>query len=168
MGYSVYPAPAAGSKTRYCLTLTSGTSWTVPAGVTYVNVTLYGAGGGGQPANPANYGTAASAGGNTTFTGATSANGGPGANLANTNQSFTGSTGALAQGGMGGTAPYSNAGILIGKNGGSGDVVTSIVSTTPGASISYAIGAGGSGGAAPSGGNGGAGGNGKIDIEYWL
>ena len=47
MGYQVYPAPAAGSKTMFRTTLTSGTSYTVPAGVTYLNVTLIGAGGGG-------------------------------------------------------------------------------------------------------------------------
>lgn len=47
MGYSVFPEPSAGSKTRKVETLTSGTSWTVPAGVTYVNATLIGGGGGG-------------------------------------------------------------------------------------------------------------------------
>ena len=47
MGYSVFPAPAAGSKTAFRTTLTSGTSWTVPAGVDYVNATLIGGGGGG-------------------------------------------------------------------------------------------------------------------------
>ena len=31
---------ASSGKTMYRTTLTSGTSWTVPAGVTYVNVTL--------------------------------------------------------------------------------------------------------------------------------
>ena len=46
MGYSVFPAPAAGSKTRYITTLTSGTSWTVPSGVTYLNVLCVGGGGG--------------------------------------------------------------------------------------------------------------------------
>ena len=46
MGISVIPAPSAGGKTAYRTTLTSGTSYTVPAGVTYLNVTLYGGGGG--------------------------------------------------------------------------------------------------------------------------
>lgn len=96
MGYSVFPAPAAG-KTRYVTTLTSGTSWTVPAGVTYVNVTLIGGGGG--------------------------------AGADSTNRSIDGGVGA---------------------------VITSNVSTTPGASITYAIGAGGAGGS--TGNNGGAGG----------
>ena len=138
MGVNVFPATT--SKTRYHTTLTSGTSWTVPAGVTYVNVTLCGAGGGGD------------------------------------------TSGYEGKGGM---------------------VVTSTLSTTPGASITYAIGAGGSsaaggsttftgattatGGNTASGSgattrnyssNGGTsnslaapakdGGNGQIDIEYWL
>ena len=137
MGVNVFPATT--SKTRYHTTLTSGTSWTVPAGVTYVNVTLCGAGGGGD------------------------------------------TSGYEGKGGM---------------------VVTSTLSTTPGASITYAIGAGGSGaggsttftGATTATGgntasgsgattrnyssNGGTsnslaapakdGGNGQIDIEYWL
>ena len=140
MATTVYPAASAG-KTRYCLTLTSGTSWTVPAGVTYVNVKLFGGGAGGES--------------------------------------------------------------TVGDNGYGGQVIESTVSTTPGASITYAIGAGGAastvggsttftgattaaggsrgvgGVAAPVGesaGNGGggnsgggaSGGAGKIEIEYWL
>ena len=102
MGSTVFPAASAG-KTRYITTLTSGTSWTVPAGVTYVNVTLIGGGGGGN-ASVGNNGLggairtstlsttpgasityaigagsgAAAAGGSTTFTGATTAVGGNG------------------------------------------------------------------------------------------
>ena len=95
MGLSVFPAPSAASKTAFRTTLTSGTSWTVPAGVTYVNVTLYGGGGG-------------SAG------------------------TWSGNT-------IGGL---------------SGSVVSSTLSCTPGASITYAIGAGGAGGA--SGGTAGS------------
>jgi hypothetical protein len=75
---------AAASKTRYVETLLSGTSWTVPAGVTYVNATLVGGGGGG------------------------------GAN--------------------GGTPRPEPLG---------GQIITTSVTTTPGASIAYAIGAGG-------------------------
>ena len=98
MGYSVFPAPAAGSKTRYVTTLTSGTSWTVPTGVTYVNATLVGGSGGG----------------------------GAGANFP-------------------------------GKDGHGGKLITTKVDTTPGASITYAIGAGGTAGAIGS--SGGAGGS---------
>ena len=99
MGYSVFPA-AAGGKTMYKTTLLSGTSWTVPAGVTYVNVTLFGGGGGG------------------------------------------------------GGVP--NAGSLFrSSNGFPGQVISSTLSTTPGASIAYAIGAGGTGGSNGLGGVGG-------------
>ena len=78
-----------GSKTMRRLTLTSGTSWTVPAGVTFVNVQLIGGGG-------------SSAGG------------------------------------------YGNASTTSGTgNGHPGESIWSTVSTTPGASIAYAIGAGG-------------------------
>ena len=93
---------AAGGKTMYRTTLTSGTSYTVPAGVTYLNVTLVGGGGGGNsntynglggairsstlsctPGASITYaigagGGAGAAGGNTTFTGATTATGGNG------------------------------------------------------------------------------------------
>jgi hypothetical protein len=156
MGLSVFPAAAGGGLTPRRITLTSGTSWTVPAGVTFVNVTLYGGGSGG------------SYGGN----------------------SFPGLSGLP------------------------GEVISSTLSTTPGASITYAIGAGGAGGtgnlttaggtttftgatsatggnALPNNGNGGAGktseqnngggpsqgntggtggtgGPGKIEIEYWV
>jgi len=101
MGISVFPAPVASSKTRFVVTLTTGTSWTVPAGVTYVNAKLFGGGGGGG-----------------------------------------GATGTPA----------------LADDGKSGQVIESNVATTPGASIAYAIGAGGTGGAASNGpgGNGGA------------
>ena len=98
MGISVFPIPAAGSKTRYVETLTSGSSWTVPAGVSYVNATLIGGSGGG----------------------------GGGANFP-------------------------------GKDGHGGQLITTKVNTTPGNSISYGIGAGGTAGAAGS--SGGSGGN---------
>lgn len=85
MGSTTFPAAAAG-KTRFVSTLTSGTNYTVPAGVTYLNVTTRGGGGGG---------------------------------------------GGSSSSGVGG------------QPGGGGAVVTSIVTTTPGATIVYAIGAGG-------------------------
>jgi hypothetical protein len=99
MASTVFPAI---SKTRYVTTLTSGTSYTVPAGVTYVNVTLIGGGGGGS--------------------------------------------------GSGGTSPYPT-----GVEGRGGQIVESNLATTPGASIAYAIGAGGTAAATSNsgGGNGG-------------
>lgn len=144
--------PTSSAKVRFALTLTSGTSYTVPDGVTSLNVTLQG-GGAGSFAS------------------------------ASTNQSIPGNPGQMLQ---------------------------SIVSTSPGASIAYAIGAGGAGGStstsATTGGtttfagatsavggtvgttgagslgtsqagfnNGGTiaptlgkqGGSGKIEVEYW-
>jgi hypothetical protein len=83
------PVAAASSKTMFRTTLTSGTSYTVPAGVTYLNVTLYGGAGG--------------------------------------------SAGTWSSNTIGGL---------------SGSVVSSTLSATAGASIAYAIGAGGAGGAA--------------------
>lgn len=113
MANSVFPAPAAGSKTQYRLTLTSGTSWTVPTGVTYVNVALYGGGG---------------------------------------------------YGGQGYWS--SSSGNQIGSDGTPGQVRHSIVNTTPGASITYAIGAAGgtttfTGATSAIGGNNGSGNNGE-------
>ena len=142
MASTVFPAAGAASKTRYVVTLLSGTSWTVPAGVTYVNARLYGAGGGGQngmevrggpgqivttnvattPANTVAYTIGAgggnnTAGGNTTFTGATTASGG-------TNVNSNGNNGPNGEGA---------------DNGG------------------YA-----------GGGGAGTGGSGKIELEYWV
>ena len=145
----------ATGKVRYATSLLSGTTYTVPAGVTSLNVTLFGGGGGGT---------------NTTLSG-------------------------------------SNLYHVAGVQGQPGQVVSSIVSCSPGASIAYAIGAGGStaaqggtttftGATSASGGLGGStgtqaarqnnggsgaagtsssvagtgatGGAGMIEIEYWV
>ena len=82
------------SKTMFRTTLTSGTSYTVPAGVTYLNVTLVGAGGGGG-------------------------------------------------GGYDDTAGYTRD---VGETGCGGQIISSTLSATAGASIAYTIGAGGAGG----------------------
>jgi hypothetical protein len=95
MSISSANAPAAAGKTRYVETLTSGTSWTVPAGVTYVNATLVGGG----------------------------------------------------QGGAGGYGASNQGWNERGVHGLGGQIITTNVTTTPGASIAYAIGAGGAGGA---------------------
>jgi hypothetical protein len=157
MGIAVFPAPAAGGKTAFRLTLTSGSSWTVPAGVTYVNVLLYGGGGAGggagtnvyaQSGNPgqviastlnttpgASINYAIGAGGTAATAGAAGGNGGT--------TTFTGATSAT--GGLGGATHNGafSAGTQAGvqNNGSQG---TAIASATPA-----------------------AGGAGKIDIEYW-
>lgn len=51
MAISTIPAASAASKTRFITQLNSGTSYSVPAGVTYVNVTLVGGGGSGASGN---------------------------------------------------------------------------------------------------------------------
>lgn len=181
MGLSVYPAPVASSKTAYKLSLTSGSSWTVPAGVTYVNVTLIGGGGGGCSTVAVNGpGNAGGSGGTTTFTGATSAAGGAGAptyarvgwgNVVS-NAGISAPSNSGLGGFSGGSVDYTGSSMAITgpavSKGMDGAIVSSIVNTTPGASISYSIGSGGSGGGTPSGGAaGGAGGSGRVDIEYW-
>lgn len=94
MAISTIPAASAAGKTEYVEQLNSGTSWTVPSGVTYVNVTLVGGG-------------------------------------------SSGGSGSNASTGYPGTSVASN------------------LTTTPGASISYAIGAGGAQGSSNTSGNAG-------------
>lgn len=183
MGIQTIPAPSAG-KTSFQTSLTSGTSYTVPAGVTYLNVTLYGGGGGGGVGNNADVTSAGGNGGTTTFTGATSAVGGNGSGSFNGAQTSGASTGVngssgAANSGKGGTgcwAANSSSSITIGPGSGTyfgadGAIVTSTLSVTPGASIAYAIGAGGTAGVGAGSGGGswsaGAGGSGRIDIQYW-
>lgn len=178
---------ASGGKTMYRTTLTSGTSYTVPAGVTYLNVTLVGGAGGGGGVSPySSAGTNAGSGGTTTFTGATNANGGaggrnwyPGVDLPSYAQSWVGAAAPTGSGKAGspatlffGTGFYTNgwvAGYASGGAGTEGSVISTTLAVTPGASISYSIGGAGAGGVGgSSGNNGGDGGSGRIDIEYWV
>jgi hypothetical protein len=182
MALTTFPAPSSG-KTKSFLSLTSGTSWTVPTGVTSVNVTLIG-GGGGSGAVCAGSNTSigdGGAGGTTTFTGATSAVGGNGGirGKGQTGNGQNNGTGYLAaasvnntgKGALGGYAVVISGnfpGLGIAAKAGDGQIVTSNLSTTPGASIAYAIGAGGTAGVNTNGDAAGrAGGSGRIDIEYW-
>ena len=178
MAISSYP-PVTPKRT--VVTLTSGTSWTVPTGVTAVNVTLFGAGGGsGGVCTSDSTATSGGTGGTTTFTGATSASGGAGSSALNrsvTNSPVlnyaslagTANRGIGAFGASGST--YFSGAYIPGSSGNAqdGQVISSYISTTPGASISYAIGAGGTAGAAGNGGlAGAAGGAGLVEIEYWV
>lgn len=183
MASSTVPAAASSSKTAYRVSLTSGTSYTVPAGVTYLNVTLYG--GGGGTGNVENDSTSAitqgGTGGTTTFTGATSATGGIGGNGQKASRAgYTTVNGTSATVGVAnsGTASqpakaYIDAGttgtslMIFGIAGQSGQVISSTLTATAGGSIAYAIGAGGTGAAAVTAYAGAAGGSGRIDIEYW-
>jgi hypothetical protein len=189
MGAVVYPAASAGGKTEFVTTLTSGTAYTVPAGVNFMNVILTGGGGGGNfAAGTTGMNTYPGAGGTTTFTGATSAAGGSagigttGDNNGNALYTRSGNAG-MANTGQGGTQSYhfnnnpnGNASMNVtsaGRDAHPGQVVTSTLNTTPGGTINYAIGAGGAAGIAfandnstnTSAGNGG--GSGKIEVHYW-
>jgi hypothetical protein len=190
MGIAIIPAASAAGKTEFVTTLTSGTSWTVPTGVNYINVILTGGGGGG-PFSSYNQSLNANAGsgGTTTFTGATSAAGGGGgiSNLGGNSSppdvQFNGSAG-IANSGGGGFYSFhgpssigsnsSRADVVPGKFAQSGQTIASTLSTTPGSTINYAIGAGGNaaaGFAANSGQTFSAanpGGSGKVEIHYWV
>lgn len=146
MAIAVFPAPSAG-KTMFRTTLLSGTSYTVPAGVTYLNVTLYGGGGGAGGQNPGTSGQVVSSIVNTT----------PGASI--TYSIGAGGTGATGSGGAGGATTFTGATSAAG--GGSNQA------GVQGGAGAIGQGAGNGGLATFSGGTGGSGGAGKIDIEYW-
>jgi hypothetical protein len=182
MGSSIVPAPSAASKTQVRLSLLSGTSWTVPTGVTFVNVTLTGGGGGTGNVDCQTASNSGGTGGTTTFTGATSATGGLGGGSQGTGRGYVDFIGKAGKAGSANTGqPSAPATIYIdgggitssffmtGQAGLAGSVATSTLTTTPGASITYAIGAGGTAGAVGSLGYAGAvGGSGRIDVEYWV
>jgi hypothetical protein len=161
------------------VTLTSGTTYTVPNNVTFLNVTLYGAGGGSGGANCNTGATDGQAGSSTTFTGATTAIGGNGGEASNqgigsgnTSRISVAGTANTGQGSIGPIQTLTSAGLTyqaFGGDGQDGQVIVSTLSATPGATIAYTIGAGGTAGAAGSGGAAGkAGGSGKIEVEYWV
>ena len=164
MGYSVFPA-AAGSKTPTRVTLTSGTSYTVPAGVTSIIATLHGGGG---------------AGGASDSTGVSpSTNGLPGAVVISTISTTPGDSIAYAigaggtgvafstnngVGGAGGTTTFTGATSAVGGNPG---IPAGISNTNGVAGVQLATqnnGGSGSWGATRTGGSGGAG---AIYLEYW-
>lgn len=162
---SVSSANPAASKTRKVVTLTSGTSWTVPAKVTYVNVTLIGGGGGGAAngnsadVKPQPYGS----GGQIVTT---TVNTTPGEAIAYA--IGAGGTGATddggASGGTGGTTTFTGATSAIGGVGAkwnaSGETVPGGISANNGGQSSSNTGSPARDGA--------AGGAGQIIIEYWV
>jgi hypothetical protein len=164
MGLSVFPTPSAG-KTRKVETLTSGTSWTVPAGVTYVNVLLVGGGGGGGAANGASFSgdglPGSSIESNVTTT--------PGASItyAIGAGGSGGTTGATnSRGGTGGTTTFTGA---TSAGGGVGGMPTNGNAFTGGAGLTSAVSNFGQGAYNPNANaSGGAGGSGWISIEYWV
>jgi hypothetical protein len=171
MGVNVIGGVAASAKTRYVASLTSGTSWTVPAGVNYVNVMCVGGGGGG-------HGNSDGGDGGTTTFSTISALGGKGAYASgayNYYPSASGLNGANGNGAGGhcvfGGGQYGHSSFQA--RGQNGNVSYGTVNTTPGGSVTYSVGTGGGGGSAYHNNNGqtfygGSGGAGRIDVEYWL
>jgi hypothetical protein len=159
MAISAYPAPIAK---RNIVRLTSGTSWTVPAGVTNIVATLVGGGGGGS-------GSGASSGYTKMHDGlggqivSTSLSTTPGASItyAIGAAGSAGSAGASG-GGAGGTTTFTGATSATGGNGGS---YYAAGATSQQGFIAGNNGTGGMQGGANQ--NGGAGGAGSIEIEYW-
>jgi hypothetical protein len=158
MGINVIPSKFP---TRRIVTLTSGTSWTVPTGVKFVNVTLFGGGGGGGGgpvgATFSEQGSKGLGGQVVSSTLTTT----PGASI--TYALGAGGTGgtAAAAGGTGGTTTFTGATSATGGNGGKGGSSGSQTGTA------YQS-ADNGGNFAGQGSNGGTGGSGKIDVEYWV
>lgn len=157
MAIQSIPAAAAG-KTSFKQTLTSGVSYTVPAGVTYLNVTLQGGGGGGGGA----------AGPTLSQTGL------PGQAISSTFAATAGSSisyaigaggtaGSGGPGGQGGTTTMTGATSAIGGGGGVNSTGAGGGTGATGTNAGYLNSGAGSGGAT----SGGVGGAGRIDIEYW-
>jgi hypothetical protein len=155
MSVSSANAPA-GSKTRYVETLTSGTSWTVPASVEYVNATLIGGGQGGT--------------GGGSYSGLGSlvgqSNTGNGGQVITTTVTTTPGDSiayAIGTGGAGGAGGN----VAIGSAGGT-TTFTGATSATGGDSIGRAgISASNGGAGGFNNGAGSTGGAGQIILEYW-
>ena len=159
MAISSYP-PAVPKRT--VVTLTSGTSWTVPAGVTNIVATLVGGGGGGMGSTSggANYVPFHDGLGGQIVT--TSLATTPGASIAYA-IGAAGTAGAVSgSGGAGGTTTFTGATSATGGAGGNYFLAGS--AGVQGLSAgNYGTGAINSGSTA----TGGAGGAGSIEIEYW-
>jgi len=159
MGISVIPAPSAASKTMYRTTLTSGTSYTVPAGVTYLNVTLMGGGGGAGGAHTTKQIAGRDGRGGQVISSTLSATAG---------ETITYAIGAGGSGGAkgnppsngsdGGTTSFTGATSAGGGVGGQSNVTGAV-----GTAASTATNGGGGSNEDP----GGAGGAGCIYVEYW-
>jgi hypothetical protein len=174
MGVSVYPIPASGggSLKSYVVTLTSGSSWTVPTGVTNINATLQGGGGGGpttsagtqfQPAGNGRPGQMITTNFNTTPGASISYSIGAGGSQGNN------ATPTPVLPGPGGTTTMTGATSAVGGVGAKDPGTTTGVTGTSQAGWDN-----GGGGTAGTGGgslttySSGAGGAGRIIIEYWV
>jgi hypothetical protein len=180
MGISVFPIPSAGSKTAFNTTLTSGSSWTVPAGVNYINVTTVGGGGGGGTSRDnaikmiggyglggqvmhstlnttpgANINYSIGAGGNAGTVSFNNSNGGYNANNAGSGGTTT-FTGATSAAGGGGSGSFDNS-AFSGASGQQG--ITASNGGSPSSTLRTDFNSAG-----PNGGSGGAG---YIVVQYW-
>lgn len=164
MGISVLNPPAvSGGKTKKKVTLTSGSSYTVPAGVTEINVLLVGGGGGASKSSrsdPTGTGTGSEGcpGDSIWSTISTS----PGSSI-NYSIGAGGTGGNVNTGGAGGNTTMTGATTATGGNGGRYDATMaacgpSFANNGGKASVNEAN-------ATPTG--GGAGGSGFIVVEYW-
>lgn len=161
--------------------LTSGTTFTWPAGIYRMKVRLFGAGGGGGGgADDTTDGSAAGNGGSTTFGALTANGGGPGqGGLSPATTTYggqdgtpgTASGGAVNMSGLGmpgGRGGPSESGIPPGAPGAPGGYCEGWITGTPGGTTSYTIGAGGVAGvgAVTPTYDGTAGPAGRIVLEY--
>ena len=155
MASTVFPAASAAGKTMFRTTLTSGTSYTVPANVTYLNVTLMGGGGGGGNDNEPNVERSGYSGQVISSTLLATAGdsiayaigaGGAGVAVYNT-------------GGNGGTTTFTGATSAAGGNGGATSTFINGTATSSANNFGF--------GGYKASGNTGSGGAGRIDIEYW-
>ena len=153
--------PVSGGKTMFCTTLTSGTSYTVPAGVTYLNVTLMGGGGGASGKNsPATYDSQLGQGGQIISSTLSATAGGSIAYAIGAGGAGGTSGNPATSGSAGGTTTFTGATSAVGGAGG-----TSATTGAVGTAASYATNGGGITGIGNA--NGGTGGAGAIYVEYW-
>jgi hypothetical protein len=168
MGISVInPAPVSGGKTRKVATLNSGSSWTVPAGINYVNATLIGGGGGcGRSWNVAYISNQGGSGQIVQSTVNTT----PGANI---NYSIGGggnsaSDSGGSRGGTGGTTTFTGASSALGGKGGSNIEQSAVTQSNGVDGMINGYGQGGFPGTDVTVSNSnGMGGAGQIILEYW-
>ena len=160
MGVNVYPPVFPKQNV---VTLTSGSSWTVPTGVTKVTATLIGAGGGsGRSAGSAEFNNAGSGQpGEIRITSITTT---PGASISYAiGAGGTGGTSGVAAG-QGGTTTFTGATSAVGGLGGPTNDAVGIAGT-PGLASNNGAMFSVNGGTSR---NGAAGGDGMITLEYWV
>jgi hypothetical protein len=175
MGISIVPTSIA-SKLPYLQTLTTSGSFTVPSGVTNLNLTCVGGGGGGGGSSNSNSAVVQPGAGGTTSFSTISALGGAGGSSykqfdsGNGTKAYTPVSAPRAntgQGGYGSAFNDQNQGFYPSIWGQDAPIVKNSLAVTPGQTISYTIGAGGTAGTG-SVENGTAGANGYIIVEWWV